>query len=257
MELSADIILKTPEEIEIMSIAGSIAAETLGELEKRVQPGVTTLELDKLAEEVIRSYVGAEPAFLGYEGHPGTIHTQTNEGIVKAHGAPNNIPLKEGDIVLLDTGVKYQEFYSDTAITVPVGEISPEKGKLLDVARQAMQEGINSALPGNTTADIGKAIESCVDFNGFEILDLWSGHGIGKDLYETIHIPNFYNPANHYVDIQQGMTFTVEPVICSGEFNSEISEKKYEAWSKFPGAMFEHTIVITERGNKILTSKNK
>ncbi|MGE5581652.1 MAG: type I methionyl aminopeptidase [Bacillota bacterium] len=246
------IILKSPSEIAVMRVAGSILAAVLEELRSLVRPGVSLLELDKAAEEKTKKY-NAVPAFKGYNGFPAALCASVNEEVV--HGIPGHRVLKNGDIVGLDFGVIYQNFYADSAITVPVGQVSPEVRKLLQVTEEALFKGIKQAKPGNRLYDISGAIQNYVEGNGFSVVRDFVGHGIGRKMHESPQIPNFvgndFNPR-----LKVGMTLAIEPMVNIGTFEVEVDRK--DNWTvrtldrKF-SAHFEHTVVITGGEPEILT----
>lgn len=246
------IILKSPSEIAVMRVAGSILAAVLEELRSLVRPGVSLLELDKAAEEKTKKY-NAVPAFKGYNGFPAALCASVNEEVV--HGIPGHRVLKNGDIVGLDFGVIYQNFYADSAITVPVGQVSSEVRKLLQVTEEALFKGIKQAKPGNRLYDISGAIQNYVEGNGFSVVRDFVGHGIGRKMHESPQIPNFvgndFNPR-----LKVGMTLAIEPMVNIGTFEVEVDRK--DNWTvrtldrKF-SAHFEHTVVITGGEPEILT----
>lgn len=246
------IILKSSSEIAIMRVAGSIVAAVLEELRSLIRPGISSKQLDKRAEELTKSF-GAVPAFKGYNGFPASLCTSINEEVV--HGIPGSRILKSGDIVGLDFGVIYQDFYADSAITVPVGEVSPLVEKLLLVTKQALSKGIGQAKAGNRLYDISGAIQEHVESNGFSVVRDFVGHGIGRKMHEDPQIPNFvgndFNPK-----LKPGMTLAIEPMVNEGTY--EVDVDSIDNWTvrtedrKF-SAHFEHTIVVTEGEPEILT----
>ena len=246
------IILKSSPEIAIMRVAGSIVAAVLEELRSLIRPGISLKQLDKRAEELTNSF-GAVPAFKGYNGFPASLCASVNEEVV--HGIPGNRILKSGDIVGLDFGVIYQDFYADSAITVPVGEVSPSVEKLLSVTKEALFKGIDKAKAGNRLYDVSGAIQEHVESNGFSVVRDFVGHGIGRKMHEDPQIPNFvgndFNPK-----LKPGMALAIEPMVNEG--NYEVDVDSIDNWTvrtedrKF-SAHFEHTIVITEGEPEILT----
>ena len=212
--------LKKPEELNLMRTSGRIAAEILRKVASAVRPGITTRELDKLAEELIFSYAkkyekGAlTHAFKGYQGFPGVLCSSVNEVIV--HGIPDDMPLKEGDNVGLDFGVIFKGWYSDTAVTVPVGEVSFETQRILRVCKKALRLGIKKAKQGSTTGDIGNTIERFVEDQGYDIVRNLCGHGIGKNLHEEPEVPNF-GKRHRGVKLEPGMVIAIEPMIVQGK----------------------------------------
>jgi methionyl aminopeptidase len=246
------IICKTPREIEIMREAGKIVALTRKELEKHIRPGITTKELDAIAEEVIRQY-GAIPSFKGYNGFPGSICASVNEELV--HGIPGNRVLKEGDIISIDVGAQYNGYHADSAWTYPVGEIAEETKKLLEVTEKSLYIGLEEAKPGARLSNISHAIQMYVESHHFSIVREYVGHGIGQDLHEDPQIPH-YGPPNKGPRLKPGMTLCIEPMVNAG---SRYVKTLADNWTvvTVDGKMcahFEHTIAITENGYEILTT---
>ncbi|BDG34222.1 type I methionyl aminopeptidase [Parageobacillus sp. VR-IP] len=246
------IICKTPREIEIMREAGKIVALTRKELEKHIRPGITTKELDAIAEDVIRQY-GAIPSFKGYNGFPGSICTSVNEELV--HGIPGNRVLKEGDIISIDVGAQYNGYHADSAWTYPVGEIAEETKKLLEVTEKSLYIGLEEAKPGARLSNISHAIQTYVESHHFSIVREYVGHGIGQDLHEDPQIPH-YGPPNKGPRLKPGMTLCIEPMVNAG---SRYVKTLADNWTvvTVDGKMcahFEHTIAITENGYEILTT---
>jgi len=245
------ILIKTEEEIKIMREAGKILAKVLKELEKQAKPGVTTLELDRAAEALILSQ-GAKPAFKNYDGFPYSLCASVNENIV--HGYPSNYVLKEGDIIGLDLGVLYKGYYSDMAVTVPVGEVSFEAKRLINVAKKSLRLGIKKAKLGNTVGDISNTIQRFVEGQGFGVIRELCGHGIGKDLHEDPKIPNFGKRGGGE-KLVEGMVICIEPMVSAGDYNLIKADDGYGYATKDGSlsAHFEHTIAITKKGPRILT----
>lgn len=206
---SRTIILKTFEEIEMMRHSNRLVGMTLGELSKHIKPGVTTLQLDKIAEEFIRDN-GAVPTFLGYNGFPNSICTSVNENVV--HGIPNNIPLNSGDIISIDCGTNLRGFCGDSAYTFCVGEVDPQIKKLLEVTKESLYIGINQAKDGNRIGDIGYSVQSHCESNGFSVVRELVGHGIGRDMHESPEVPN-YGRKGVGPMIRNGMCIAIEPMI--------------------------------------------
>ncbi len=250
------ILIKSQREIELMREAGRILDLTRQLLEKHIKPGVSTLQLDALAEEHIRS-LGAIPSFKGYHGFPGSICTSINEVVV--HGIPSmKHILKEGDIITLDFGVNYKGYHADSATSYPVGQVSPEIKQLLEVTEKSLYIGLEQAKPGNYISDISYAIESFVKPFGYGIVEEFTGHGIGRDLHEEPYVPNFGKPKQGPV-MKPGMTFCVEPMINLGTKRVKILSDNWTTVTsdRKPSAHFEHMIVITETGYEILTIAKK
>ncbi len=245
------IIIKTDEEIKIIRKASRITAETLDYLKGFLKEGITTKELDRIAEDFILSK-GAKPAFKGYRGYPASICASVNNVVI--HGIPNNYRLKDGDIISIDIGVNYKGYFGDAAKTFPIGRISENAKKLLDVTENALLIGIKNALPGKRTGDVGSAIEEYVESFGFNVVKDFCGHGVGKMLHEEPAIPNF-GKKGFGVEFQKNMTVAIEPMVNEGVSNVIISEDGWtvRTMDGLLSAHFEHTILITEDGNEILT----
>lgn len=245
------ITIKSEEEIKTMAEAGKILANVLAEVIKSAKFGISTSELDRLAEELILKQ-GAKPAFKGYDGFPYSLCASVNSVIV--HGRPSGYVLKNGDIIGLDLGVLYKGFYSDMAVTVAVGEISFEARRLINVAKKALRLAIKKAMPGNTVGDIGNTVQRFVEDQGFSVVRELCGHGIGKDLHEEPKIPNF-GKRGAGEKLVEGMTICIEPMITAGGWHLKKSKDGYGFASKDGSltAHFEHTVAITKSGAKILT----
>lgn len=245
------IILKSQDEIERMAVAGRIVAEVLEEVKNIVVPDVTTLELDKFVESYIRSK-GASPAFKGYRGFPSSICTSVNEQVV--HGIPSSERLREGDIISLDTGVYYNGFYGDSALTLTVGEVSDDAKKLLSATEKSLYLGIEKAVAGNRLFDISSAIQIQVETEGFSVVRNFVGHGIGRELHEDPQIPNYGRKGDGPV-LKEGMTLAIEPMVNAGTWDVEILDDGWTAVTKDKNlsAHFEHTVAITSNGPVILT----
>lgn len=246
------IILKSQQEIAKMAYAGRIVAEALEGLRNLVKPGITTLELDKFTEEFLRKK-GARPAFKGYRDYPATICASINNQVV--HGIPSDkAALKNGDIVSIDIGAEIDGFYGDAAITLPVGEISAEAGRLLKITEIALYEGIKMAVAGRRLSDISNAVQSCVEASGYSVVRDFVGHGIGQSLHEEPQIPNF-GRAGQGPRLKTGMTLAIEPMVNMGRWEIQILEDNWTAVTKDGSlsAHFEHTIVVTDNAPEILT----
>jgi len=245
------ITIKTEQEIAIMAESGKILATVLKELEKMVKPGVTTLELDRAAEALILS-MGGRPAFKNYDGFPYTLCASINEVVV--HGYPSNYALREGDIIGLDLGVIYKDYYSDMAMTIPVGTVSFEAKRLIMVTKTALRLGIKKAKVGNTVGDIGNTIQRYIETQNYGIVKELCGHGIGKRLHEDPQILNF-GKRGHGPKLQEGMVICIEPMITIGKPDLKQAKDGYGYATKDNSlsAHFEHTIAITKNGPKILT----
>jgi methionyl aminopeptidase len=245
------ITIKTPEEIKIMAEAGKILARVVEGLVKMAKPGITTLELDAAAERLILSY-GAKPAFKGYDGFPYSLCASANEVVV--HGYPSKYVLKDGDIIGLDLGVIYKGYNSDMAVTIPIGNVSFEAKRLMNVAKKSLRLGIKKAKIGNTVGDIGNTVQRFVEDQGFGIVRDLCGHGIGKNLHEDPKIPNF-GRRGEGEKLVEGMVICIEPMITAGDYNIKDAVDGYGFATKDGSlsAHFEHTIAITKNGPQILT----
>jgi len=245
------ISIKTKEEIEIMAEGGKILAETLKEIAKMAKPGITTLELDRASEALILKK-GAKPAFKGYEGFPYSLCTSVNDIIV--HGFPTNYVLKEGDVVGLDLGVLYKGYNTDMAVTVGIGEISFEAKRLLDVTKKSLRLGIKKVRDGVTTGDVGNTIQRYIEDQGFGVVRDLCGHGIGKKVHEDPQIPN-YGQRHKGVVLKEGMVICIEPMVTIGDYKLKTAKDGY-GFATVDGSLtahFEHTLVVTKDGAKVLT----
>jgi methionyl aminopeptidase len=245
--------LKSEPDLEILKASGGILARVLRRLEQKVSVGITTAEINALAEELVLKE-NAIPAFKGYKGFPATVCTSVNEEIV--HGIPGKRRLKEGDIISIDLGVNYQGYFSDAAVTLPVGNIDAKKRKLIEVTKKSLAEGIKQAKAGNNLFDISYSIQNYVEKNGFSVVRQFVGHGIGRSLHEEPEIPNFGRAKEGEV-LKTGMVFAIEPMVNMGTWECEILENGWTAVTKdrLPSAHFEHTVAITEKGPEILTKE--
>ena len=243
--------IKTPQEIAIMAQAGRILARVIRELKARVAPGLTTQELDKLAEELILSY-GAKPAFKGYGGFPNSLCTSLNEQIV--HGVPSKRRLIEGDVLSLDSGVIYQGFYSDMAVTVPIGSVSPKILKLIQVTKKALRKAIVQVKPGKTIGDIAFAIQKHVESDGFQVVRQLCGHGIGRQLHEKPDVLNF-GQKHKGLELKEGLVIAIEPMAVIGQPGIKKGPDGfcYQTADHSLSAHFEHTVAVTKEGPRILT----
>lgn len=245
------IILKSLQEIELMRQASKIVAETLQKLEKAIKPGITTAQLDVLANNNIKKY-DAYPAFLGYSGFPASICTSINEEVV--HGIPSLRKLKKGDIISIDVGVCYKGYYGDSAATFPVGEISPLAEGLIQVTRETFYEGMKHAFAGNYLYDISSAIQQHAESRGFSVVRNFVGHGIGSQMHEDPQVPNYGTPGKGPL-LEEGMVIAVEPMVNAGTWEVETLEDNWTVVTKDRSlsAHYEHTVAITNNGPDILT----
>ncbi len=234
-----------------MRRAGRMVAEVLMLLRDRIRPGVTTLELDRIAENQCRKWK-VKPAFKGYGGFPFTICASPNEQIV--HGFPNDVPLLEGDILSIDFGLICDGFYGDHAITFPVGEVDQETRRLLEITSQSLQQGIDAARPDGFLSDISHAVQTCVEVAGYSVVREFVGHGIGRQLHEDPQIPNYGKPGSG-PRLRPGMTLAIEPMVNAGKPGVKILD---DGWTAVTvdgkrSAHFEHTVAITDNGPEILS----
>ncbi|WHY34382.1 type I methionyl aminopeptidase [Cytobacillus firmus] len=245
------IICKTPRELEIMREAGRIVALTHQELKKHIAPGITTRELDVIADRFIRKH-DAIPSFKGYNGFRGSICASVNDELV--HGIPGGRVLNDGDIISIDIGAKYNGYHGDSAWTYAVGQIDEESGRLMDVTEESLYKGLEEAKPGERLSNISHAIQSYAESNGFSIVREYVGHGVGQDLHEDPQIPH-YGPPNRGPRLKPGMVLAIEPMVNAG---SRYVKTLTDNWTVVTVdgkrcAHYEHTIAITESGYEILT----
>jgi methionyl aminopeptidase len=240
------IILKTPAEIAVMAEASRVVAEVLAIVKKAVCPGISTDELDRIAEEAIRAR-GAVPAFKGYRNYPKTLCASVNEQVV--HGIPSKRKLKEGDIIGLDLGAIVGGFYGDSAITVAVGRIREETAKLVQVTEEALYLGIKQAVVGNRLTDISNAVQQHVESAGFSVVTEFVGHGIGRQLHEEPQVPNYGKPGQG-PRLQPGMVLAIEPMVNMGRSAVRVLEDRWTAVTVDGSlsAHFEHTIAVQPSG---------
>jgi methionyl aminopeptidase len=243
--------LKSPREIAIMREAGRIVARCHAALAEWVKPGVTTLELDRRVEELIRRE-GAIPAFKGHEGFPGSICVALNDVI--CHGFPSKYRLKEGDVVTFDIGTLYQGYHGDSAWTYAVGEVSPEISRLMDWTREAMFAGVAQARVGNRIGDIGHAIQEYGESRGLGVVRQFQGHGVGQELWEDPAVPNYGRPGSGPA-IREGMVLAIEPMLTLGDWRAKVDADGWTART-VDGSIcvqYEHTIAVTTDGPVVLT----
>jgi methionyl aminopeptidase len=246
------IVRKSQGELEAMREGGRITAACLRMLSGSVRPGATTKELDSLAEEFIHDH-GGRPEFKGYQGFPASICASPNAMIV--HGIPGPYRLKEGDLISLDVGVRYEGFVTDSATTVAVGEVPRETTRLLETTRRALEAATEQARPGNHLGDIGHAIQSLAESRGYGVVRDLVSHGVGRKMHEDPQIPNYGRPGTG-PRLLSGMTFAIEPMITLGSYEIRLSE--WDGWSIYTAdgslaAHFEHTIAVTDEGPWVLT----
>ncbi|NLG71159.1 MAG: type I methionyl aminopeptidase [Chloroflexi bacterium] len=254
MSWDRNIVIKSPAEIALMREAGRVNALALDAVRKAIAPGVTTAELDAIAEELIRSY-GGEPIFKGYPGpypYPATINASVNEELV--HGIPGNRKLKEGDIISIDCGTLLNGFVGDSAFTVGVGKISAEAQRLIEVTEQALYEGIRYMRAGNRTGDVSAAIQRYVESRGFHLTREYTGHGVGRDMHEGPQVPNYGTPGRGIL-LRPGMTIAIEPMVLVGTARTRVRPDQWTVVSADGSltAHFEHTVAVTKGDPMILT----
>jgi methionyl aminopeptidase len=244
--------IKSRDEIKKITRASEIVAEALITLKQVISPGITTKELEQIAEEVIKSR-GGVPAFKGYRGYPASICASVNDEVV--HGIPSiNVVLREGDLISIDLGVIYQGYIGDAAITVAVGKVSKETERLIKVTEEALYKGIKEARVNKRVGDISYAIQKHVEAHGYSVVRAFVGHGVGKSLHEEPQIPNFGYPGKG-PKLKEGMTLAIEPMVNAGSYEVVIMKDGWTAKTADGSlsAHFEHTVLITRNGPEILT----
>jgi methionyl aminopeptidase len=249
------IIRKSQQEIETMARAGAIVADTLAVVEEHIQPGLTTGELDEVAEEYIRSR-GGVPTFKGYRGYPAATCLSPNSMVV--HGIPGKVKLENGDILSVDVGVTLDGFVADSAWTFPVGTISADAQRLLDTCKAALAAGIEQARVGNTVSDISQAVQTVTEAAGFSVIRSLVGHGVGRSMHEDPQVPNFVS-SHKGPELKEGMTIAIEPMITAGAAEVYIHDDEWSISTADASlsAHFEHTVAITAQGPRILTGKTE
>lgn len=245
---------KSQREIVLMREAGRIVAATHSVIAAAIKPGITTLDLDKIAHDFIISN-GATPSFLNYGGFPASICASVNEVLV--HGFPSNTPLKDGDIISVDIGANYKGYHGDSAWTYAVGEVSDEAKKLMEVTKEALYKGLELVKPNNRIGDIGHAIQTYVEAHGYSLPRDYTGHGIGTSLHEDPNIENVGVPHTKEL-IKEGMTFAIEPMVHAGKPFTKVLADNWTVVSKDSSltAHYEHTVVVTKDGYEILTKED-
>ncbi len=246
------IALRSGAEIAAMRQAGQVVGEVLRGLEALVRPGVTTAELDRWAEALIRER-GGKPSFKGYHGFPATLCTSLNEEVV--HGIPGSRKLRTGDLVSIDVGVCWEGWHGDAARTYPVGDISEASARLLETTRTALQLGIQQARIGNRLSDIGHAVQRHVEASGFSVVRDFVGHGIGRELHEEPQVPNF-GPPHQGVALKAGMVLAIEPMVNAGRYGVHVIRNRWTVVTDdgSRSAHFEHTVAITDTQAEVLTA---
>ena len=248
--------LKSAREVEVMAEGGRILAATIAMLRQCVRPGMSTLQLDGLAEEFIRSHDGATPAFKGLYGFPGTLCTSINDEIV--HGIPSRKRiLRDGDLLSIDVGVRFHGYYTDSATTVAIGEVDEVSQRLLETTSRSLEAGIAAAHLGNHIGDIGAAVQAVVESAGFSVVRDLVGHGIGAEFHEEPQIPNYGKPKRG-TKLTLGLTIAIEPMVNIGSPKTRTMPDRWTIVTAdgSRSAHFEHTVAITEQGPRILTRLN-
>ncbi len=245
------IVKKTPEEIDSIAAAGSVLARCLTMLRGKARAGVSTIELDEAAEKFIRSQ-GAEPAFKGYRGFPGSICASPNSMVV--HGIPGPYRLKRGDVLSVDVGVILDGWVADAAVTVPVGGVSPVAERLLAVTRAALFDAVEQCRPGRFLGDVSNAVEARVESDSFAVVRSLVGHGVGRDMHEDPQIPNYGKPGTE-PELEEGMVLAIEPMVNAGGHQIRMGSDGWAVYSQDGSlaAHFEHTVAVTGEGPRILT----
>lgn len=253
---SRGVVLKSAEDIQAMRAAAEINVEVLQTVKAAIKPGVTTAELDKIAFDILASHK-AIPAFLGYppgsrHPFPNTLTVCVNEELV--HGIPGERTLQEGDIVTIDCGTIYRGFVADSAYTTGVGKISDEAQALIDVTEQALDKAIEQCVPANRLGDVSHAVQAFVESKGYNVVRRYGGHGVGQNMHEEPHIPNYGKPGKG-LRLQKGMTLAIEPMVMIGTYDTEVLDDQWTVVSadRKLNAHCEHTVAITEMGPEILT----
>lgn len=243
--------LKSEKDLRMMRASGKILNGIIKQLIDFIKPGISTSQINDFAQD-LAGREKAIPAFKGYKGFPAAICTSVNEEIV--HGIPGPRVIKEGDIIGLDFGINYDGYFTDSAVTLAIGRISPPLKKLIEITRASLYEGIRHAKAGNRLSDISSNIQNYVERNGFSVVRQFVGHGIGLSLHEEPEVPNFGRPHEGPV-LECGMVFAIEPMVNMGTWEAEFSSNGWTAVTKdrLPSAHFEHTVAITEKGPEVLT----
>jgi methionyl aminopeptidase len=245
------IVRKSPEEVEKIAAAGRVLARCLGLLRSKARTGVTTAELDEAAERFIRSQ-GAEPAFKGYRGFPGSICASPNSMVV--HGIPGAYRLSRGDILSVDVGVVLDGWVADAAVTLPIGKVTPPASRLLATTKAALYEAVEQCRPGNRLGDVSNAVQRRVEADGFSVIRSLVGHGIGREMHEDPQIPNVGDPGTG-PELAEGMVLAIEPMVNAGDHGVRMGSDNWAVYSQDGSlaAHFEHTVAITTEGPRILT----
>ena len=249
--------IKSEREIEIMRQAAKIVATVLKEISERIEPGMTTADLDAYAEKRIRE-MGATPSFKGYHGFPASICSSINNEVVHGIPSPKKV-IRAGDVVKVDTGAYFQGFHGDSCITIPIGEVTPEATKLIRVAEEALYKGIEQVKAGAYLLDLAGAIEDHVKANSFSVVEEFTGHGVGRNLHEEPSVFNARTRELPNVKLRSGMTLAIEPILNAGSKFTRILSDRWTAVTvdNALSAQFEHTVLVTDNGYEILTDRSK
>ena len=245
------ITVKSPEEIALMRKAGAIVAEMLEETRRAAKPGLTTNDLDAVAEDVLMRR-GAQSAFKGYYGYPKVICVSINDELV--HGIPGNRVIKDGDLMSVDAGAVWQGWYGDAAITFPVGDVSDEAKKLIEVTRMALEVGIATARPGVRLGAVSHAIQAYIEGHGFGVVQEYVGHGIGRQMHEPPSVPNF-GPADRGIILRKALCIAIEPMVTVGDWHTKVHRDGWTV-STVDGSLcahFEHSMALVDGGGEVLT----
>lgn len=246
------VIIKNKQQIEYMRLAGKVVGETLAKIEETVKPGITTMELDRIAEEYILK-CGGKPSFKGYYDFPASICTSVNNEVV--HGIPSDkVVLEEGDIISIDCGAILNGYHGDAARTLPVGKISEEAQKLIDVTKESFFKGAEKAIVGNRLTDISFEVQQYVEQRGYSVVRDYVGHGIGRDMHEDPEVPNFGRPGRG-IKLTEGMVLAIEPMVNIGNYHVDVEENQWTVVTRDNSlsAHYENTVAILENGFEILT----
>jgi methionyl aminopeptidase len=248
--------IKSPAELEIMRQSAKIVATVLKEIAERVEPGMSTAELDAYAESRIRD-MGATPSFKGYHGFPASICASLNNEVV--HGIPNAKAIRRGDVLKVDTGAYYEGFHGDSCITIAVGEVSPAAQKLIRVAEETLYKGIEQVKAGRYLLDIAGAIQDHAEANGFQIVEDYTGHGVGRNLHEEPSVFNYRTHELPNVKLKAGMTLAIEPILNAGSKHTRTLSDRWTVVTvdRALSAQFEHTVLVTDAGYEILTDRSQ
>ena len=245
------IVIKSPDELELMRQAGRVVGRVLEEMRNQVGVGVTTAQLDKKAESLCRD-MGAKPAFKGYRGYPFSLCCSVNHEVV--HGFPGKRQLVEGDIISMDFGAILEGFYGDSAITVPVGEINGEAQRLMQATKASLEAGIEQMLPGNRLGDVSAAVQKVVEDAGFSVVRQFVGHGIGRKLHEDPQLPNYGDPGKGIM-LKTGMVIAIEPMVNAGHWEVKVLDDGWTAVTVdgMLSAHFEHSVAVTDDGPRVMS----